>query len=79
MNTTLMSALRETLSLIVHEGLENTIQRHYDCAQRFYKGLEKLGLKFYVENERDRLPCVTTVLVPDDLEWPAIVSYLMDT
>lgn len=71
--------MRDSLALVVKEGLENTIQRHYNCAQRLYKGMKRLGLEFYIENEKYRVPAVTTFRIPNDVDWQAIVSYLMDT
>ena len=73
----LLYGLREGLALVVEEGLENVIQRHQDCAQRFYQGLDKLGLQLFVEDEYKRLPTVTSITVPDWVDWRDVVAYAM--
>lgn len=73
-----MGALRESLAMFAEEGLENVIQRQYDCARRLYKGIEKLGLRLYVEKEEHRLSNLATICVPDDADWEAVVAYLME-
>ncbi|XP_050304295.1 alanine--glyoxylate aminotransferase [Anthonomus grandis grandis] len=73
----LLYGLREGIAILVEEQLENTIKRHQTCAQRLYRGLEKLGLEFYVEEEHHRLPSVTTVNVPKDVDWKNVLAYAM--
>lgn len=72
-----MYALREGLAILAEEGLENVIKRHQDCAAQLYKGIQQLGLEFYVEEEHRRLPSVTTIKVPVNVDWRDVVGYAM--
>ena len=69
-------ALREALSIVSQEGLEKCWERHLSCRNRLIEGLEKQGLKPFAE-EHARLTCVTTVAVPEGLDWKAVTSYAM--
>ncbi|KAJ8945489.1 hypothetical protein NQ318_002534 [Aromia moschata] len=75
----LIFGLREGLAIIAEEGLEHVIKRHQECAQRLYKGLGSLGLELLVEEEHKRLPTVTTIVVPKDVDWKEVVGYAMRT
>ncbi|XP_043204954.1 alanine--glyoxylate aminotransferase-like isoform X2 [Amphibalanus amphitrite] len=70
-------ALREALAIACTEGLESLWERHQRCAQRLYAGLAEMGLKLFVENETFRLPTVTTVKVPEGVDWKAVSAYCM--
>ena len=43
----------------------------------FFAGLEKLGLEFFVGNPSHRLPTVTTVKVPEGIDWKAVIGHTM--
>lgn len=73
----LVFALREGLSVVAQEGIENVVERHAVNAQYFYDALKKIGLEPFVENPALRLPCLTTVKVPDGVDWKAVQSKLM--
>ncbi|CAG9766799.1 unnamed protein product [Ceutorhynchus assimilis] len=73
----LLYALREGLAIVADEELENVIERHQRCAERLYKGIELLGLEFYIEDEVKRLPSVTTIKVPKGVDWKNVVDYAM--
>lgn len=60
-------ALREALRLIDEEGLENTFARHQQMAEMLWVGLSDLDLTPHVPLEY-RLPCLTTVRIPDGVE-----------
>lgn len=72
-----MASLREGLALIVEEGLEEIIMRHKLCANRLYEGLEKMGLELFVEESHKRLPTVTTIKVPGNINWMDVLNYAM--
>ncbi len=46
----LVYALREAIARVAREGLENSISRHQENALRLHAGLEKLGLKLFVQD-----------------------------
>ncbi|KAI1718231.1 pyridoxal-phosphate dependent enzyme domain-containing protein [Ditylenchus destructor] len=61
-------ALREGLSALAKEGLENVILRHKGCADHLWRELELLGLKLFVTNKDHRLPSMTTVHTPAEID-----------
>lgn len=73
----LLYALREGLAQIAEEGLEKCWERHRTCAAQFHDGLQKIGLKFYVTEKTARLPTVTSISVPQNLDQKAISEYAM--
>ena len=60
-------ALREALSMMMEEGLDNRIQRHARVADGLRAGLEALGMKLLAE-EGHRLNPLTTVSIPEGIE-----------
>lgn len=58
-------ALREALSIVQEEGLENRWIRHQRNCEALVGGLETMGLTMLVEKSGDRLPSLTAVRVPD--------------
>jgi len=64
-------ALREGLRVILEEGLDNTIKRHYLLGRALQAGLMAMGLDLVVKDEEYRLPNLTSVYIPagiDDLQ-----------
>ena len=76
-SSTLLYGLREGLSLIAKEGIENVFNRHKLCAQRLHKGIQAMGMEFLVKNENARLPTVTAIKVPDNIDWMTVTGYAM--
>jgi len=74
---TTVYGLREGLAQIVGEGLENVQERHRQSALRLHNGLESLGLKLFVKDPKLRLPTLTTVEVPENINWKGVVDHLM--
>lgn len=70
-----MYGLREALAAVCEEGLENTIKRHEDAAQYLYKGLKERGWELYVTEPKNRLPTITSVIVPKNYDWKAISDF----
>ncbi|MEM9978844.1 MAG: alanine--glyoxylate aminotransferase family protein [Cyanobacteria bacterium P01_D01_bin.2] len=69
-------AIREALSLIAQEGVENAWERHQNTAEKLWDGLADLGLSCHVDKEY-RLPTLTTVKVPDGIDAKAVTSKLL--
>ena len=69
-------AFREALMLIAEEGLEARWERHQANAERFWTGLEAMGLSCHVDHEI-RLPSLTTVRVPDGVNAKAVAKQLL--
>nr|CAD7447293.1 unnamed protein product [Timema bartmani] len=76
-SSTLVSALREGLAIIAEEGVERCTARHSACAKRLHEGLRGLGLELFVEKEDARLPTITTVRVPANLDLKVLQDYAM--
>uniref|UniRef100_A0A7N6BZY2 Alanine--glyoxylate aminotransferase n=1 Tax=Anabas testudineus TaxID=64144 RepID=A0A7N6BZY2_ANATE len=72
-------SLRESLAVLVEEGLENSWDRHQKVAEYFHRGLESMGLKLFVKDIKARLPTVTTIVAPRGYNWKDITSYIMKT
>lgn len=68
--------LREALRIIAEQGLEKRWKRHRQTAELFWKGLEDMGLECLVPEEH-RLPSLTTVKIPDDVDGKAVQQYLL--
>jgi len=71
-------ALHEALVLVTEEGLENAWQRHDQNHQILKAGLEAMGIQFLVD-EKDRLPQLNSVLVPDGIDEAAVRQRLLNT
>ena len=69
--------MREALRLLAEEGLDNAWARHRRNAEALWTGLESLGLEMHVP-EKLRLPTLTTVRIPEDVDGKAFSSHLLD-
>jgi len=74
----LVYGLRAAVTEVAKEGLENVVARHQQNALNLHKGLEALGLQLFVKNPKYRLPTITTVLVPENVDWKFVVDHLMN-
>ncbi|XP_058155727.1 alanine--glyoxylate aminotransferase [Dasypus novemcinctus] len=70
--------LRESLALIVEQGLESSWRRHREVTAYLHGRLQGLGLQLFVKDPALRLPTVTTVSVPPGYEWQDLVTYVME-
>lgn len=70
-------ALRESLRLVAEEGLGNRWERHRENARRLWDGLDAMGLDCHVEHSY-RLPCLTTVRVPDGVDAGRVTDTLLE-
>jgi len=59
-------ALRESLRLVLEEGLENRFQRHKLNSYALVAGLEAMGLKMIAKKEF-RLPELNSVYIPEGI------------
>ncbi|WKX98020.1 hypothetical protein Q1695_013594 [Nippostrongylus brasiliensis] len=70
-------ALRSALAVIAKEGIDESVRRHAENAKFLYEKLKGVGLECFVEQERWRLPCLTTVKVPDGVDWKGVMEEMM--
>jgi alanine-glyoxylate transaminase/serine-glyoxylate transaminase/serine-pyruvate transaminase len=73
----MIMSLHAALGVLLEEGLEASWARHAECGRLLHDGLNKLGLELFAE-EGHRLPELTTVVVPDDVDDAAVRSRLLD-
>ena len=69
-------AIREGLRILAKEGLRNIWDRHLVNSQKLYDGLIGLGLEMHVAEEF-RLPTLTTVKIPPDVDGDAFRNHLL--
>ena len=69
--------MREALRLLAEEGLDNAWARHRRNAEALWTGLESLGLEMHVP-EKLRLPTLSTVRIPEDVDGKAFTSHLLN-
>jgi len=68
-------SLYVALQIIAEEGLEARWKRHRDNAELLWNGLKEMGLDLIVDHAV-RLPSLTTVKVPDDVDATEVIKYL---
>ncbi|QCU89184.1 pyridoxal-phosphate-dependent aminotransferase family protein [Thiomicrorhabdus sediminis] len=69
--------LHESLLMLKEEGIENAWKRHADMHQQLKTGLEKMGIKFVVD-EASRLPQLNSVWIPQGVDDAKIRSTLLN-
>lgn len=74
-----MYGLREALAIFSAEGIEASIAKHRSAADQLYNGLIKMGIELFVERPENRLPTVTAIKVPNNVDWKAVSEYAMKT
>lgn len=74
-----MAAIKEALVQVADEGLENVWKRHQTITEYFIKGCQAIGLEPIIKDSKIRLPAVSTLALPDDVKWPNLLDYLMNT
>ena len=70
-------ALRESLRLVLAEGLENRWERHRNLGRKLAAGLESLGIEMLVE-EGYRTPMLIAVKIPDGADDMAVRQRLLN-
>lgn len=74
---TMLYGLREALRLILEEGLDERITRHRRNAEALWAGLQTMGLRLHAQ-EGYRLPCLTTVRIPEGVQDRPVRLALLD-
>ncbi|MFC1813971.1 pyridoxal-phosphate-dependent aminotransferase family protein [Thermodesulfobacteriota bacterium] len=70
-------ALRESLRVVLEEGLENRWKKHRNLSMALVAGLERLGMEMLVE-ERYRTPMLNAVKIPDGVDDAAVRMRLLN-
>ncbi|OLO42512.1 alanine--glyoxylate aminotransferase [Alkalihalophilus pseudofirmus] len=74
---TMAYSLRESLRLIVNEGVENVFARHALYGEALQQGLEAMGLKLLVKKEH-RLHQLTSVCIPQGVDDAKVRKRLLE-
>lgn len=59
--------LKEALSIMKEEGLENIFRRHEICASAIRAAVPEMGLKMYVDDASARSNSISAILAPDGM------------
>jgi len=74
---TMAYAMREALTIVAEEGLENSWDRHRNVAEFFWQELAGIGLECHVDHQH-RLPSLTTVKIPAGIDGAKVVTHLRE-
>jgi len=72
-----MFAMRESLRIVLEEGLENRFKRHQKNHELLRDGLEAMGFEFLVEKQY-RLPMLNAVRIPDGVDEALVRKRLLE-
>jgi len=74
--TSMLYALREGLRIVLEEGLENRFERHRLNEKALVEGIKAMGLSLF-GNDTYKLPVVTCIRIPDQVDGEAVRSMLL--
>jgi alanine-glyoxylate transaminase/serine-glyoxylate transaminase/serine-pyruvate transaminase len=74
----LIYALYEALRMVLEEGLEASWERHRQNQTALIAGLEAMGIGMFVQNPGDRLPTVTSVIIPPGIDGAKVKGRLLN-
>jgi alanine-glyoxylate transaminase/serine-glyoxylate transaminase/serine-pyruvate transaminase len=72
----MVMSLHAALGAVLDEGLPAAWERHAECGAALQEGLQKMGLDLWA-TEGYRLPQLTTVLIPPDVDDAAVRGTLL--
>lgn len=72
----LVYALREALSILAHETLQKSWEKHEKFAEMLHKKLEEMGLTLFIKEKAHRLPSVTTIEIPKEVNGQKVVQLM---
>ena len=73
----MLYAARECARIVLEEGLRNTFARHELASRAIVAGLQAMGLRLFGDMD-NKMPNVTGVYIPDDVESEAIRSDMLN-
>jgi alanine-glyoxylate transaminase/serine-glyoxylate transaminase/serine-pyruvate transaminase len=73
----MIMSLHAALGAVLDEGLPAAWERHAECGVALQEGLQKMGLELWAA-EGYRLPQLTTVLIPPDVDDAAVRGALLE-
>lgn len=76
---TLLYGLREAITIFIEKGgLETSWQRHEMMSHLLYEKLEANGFRMLLNEVASRVPSVTSVIVPQDINPLIVINYAME-
>jgi aspartate aminotransferase-like enzyme len=69
-------AFRESIDLILEEGLDNVFQRHKRISNAIIAAIESIGLELYPKTKESVSPSVTALKTPEGIDSDKLVSLL---
>lgn len=73
----LIYALRESLRILLEEGLEASWRRHRECGEALIEGVNAMGLEMFVREHKYRAPTLNAVKTPEDVDEGGIRGRLL--
>ncbi|XP_017779574.1 PREDICTED: serine--pyruvate aminotransferase-like [Nicrophorus vespilloides] len=77
-STNMIAALREALAEKLEEGMENVWNRHRTVSTHLWKRMESIGLKLFIQKEKNRLHSINTYVLPDGIEWTVLLDHVYE-
>ncbi|XP_011158548.1 serine--pyruvate aminotransferase, mitochondrial [Solenopsis invicta] len=76
-SATLVYGLRTALMQLAEEGLPASWMRHAMAADKFREGLQRIGLRCYIEDPRYQLSTVTSIKLPSGINGDILIARTM--
>jgi len=76
--TSLIFGLKESLNIILEEGLENIFKKQQKFKEMVRESVKALGLELLVKDENAASPATTAVKVPENIQWKDINNLLIN-
>ncbi|CAB3261450.1 unnamed protein product [Arctia plantaginis] len=76
MSPPLLHALRACIKELVSQTLEKSWARHATTLAHFHKRLQEMSVTFYVPIPEERLPTVTTLVLPEGYDYTEFCDYM---
>jgi aspartate aminotransferase-like enzyme len=76
--TALILGLKESLNIILNEGLENIYKKQEKFKEMVREAVKALGLELLVKDEKSASPAITAIKVPDNIQWKDLNNILLN-
>ena len=73
--TTLMRGLRESIDMILEEGLENVFARHHRLGESVRRAVQAWGLKLFAKEPKWYSDTVSAICVPDGFDGSDVARF----
>ena len=73
--TTLLHGLRESINILMEEGLDNVVARHHRMASATRAAVDAWGLKLCAKNPAEYSDTVSAIVVPEGIDSGEVVKH----